>query len=104
MRKLGFAALFGLVLTLPLVSLEFTFNGTGSMRGYVALFGFLWILASLLSLMCMSLVQTVRAGTRVGAKSFQLALRVVGLTVIVMIWGSLVVDQFPCFLGVPNCD
>ena len=104
MRKPGFAALFGLLLTLPLVILEFTFNGTGDIRGYFALFGFLWILASLLSLMCMSFVQTLRAETRVSAKSVQLGLTVVGLAVIVMIWGSLVVDQFPCFLGVPNCD
>lgn len=104
MRKLGLAALFGLLLTLPLAVLEFTFNGTGHARGYIALFGFLWILATLLSLICMSLVQTLRAGTRVSAKSFQLGLRVVGLAVVVMIWGSLVVDQFPCFLGVPNCD
>jgi hypothetical protein len=104
MRKPGFAALFGLLLTLPLAVMEFLFNGTGQTRGYVALFGFLWILATLLSLMCMSLVQSVRAGTRVRAKRFQLVLRVGVLAVVVMIWGSVVVDQFPCFLGVPNCD
>lgn len=102
MAKLGIAAFFGILLTLPLVVLEFTFNGTGRTTDYIALFGFLLIVATFLSLMFVLLVQTIRS--RAYAKPFQLALRVAGLVAGVIVWGSLVVDQFPCFLGVPNCD
>jgi hypothetical protein len=33
-----------------------------------------------------------------------LAAKLVGLLAIGSIWVSLVFDQLPCFLGVPNCD
>jgi len=30
--------------------------------------------------------------------------RVAFLTLLVIMWGGIIMDQLPCFLGVPNCD
>lgn len=102
-QKLGLAALFGFLLTLPFMILEFTFNASGSTVNYLVLFGFLWILATLIVALLGSLIQTLRAGS-ISVRPLTLLLRITGLTVVVMIWGRLVIDQLPCFLGVPNCD
>lgn len=41
---------------------------------------------------------------RVFTRSTPLILRGVALLVLAALWLSLVIDQMPCFLGIPNCD
>ena len=50
------------------------------------------------------IVRNVRAGNRLVAIPINLLLAVALLVLIVVTWGALLVDQIPCFMGVPNCD
>ena len=69
-----------------------------------SLFGFLWLLSLLFLITMMPLVRTVQAGTSLLAAPVVLLLRVVFLAFIAWMWLSMVIDQMPCFLGVPSCD
>ena len=49
-------------------------------------------------------VRTRRAGGGFFAHPLNLALAVVTLATIVTVLGAFVIDQYPCWIGVPNCD
>ena len=97
-------ALIGLLLVLPFMILELI-NRRNFNEGFpFLLFGFLWALPIIFIVTLTPIVQTVRAGNSVMVKPISLLLRVAFLLFIAWFWGSLVIDQMPCFLGVPNCD
>lgn len=100
------AALVGLILVLPFAVIEAVNNTiTGrSAPGLIVLFGLLWLLAAAFIVILVPLVRAVRAGGGVAANPFHLLFRVALLALIVMTWAGIVVDQMPCFMGVPNCD
>jgi hypothetical protein len=50
------------------------------------------------------IVRTMRAGGSLLAHPLNLALAVVILSFITMLVVGLIIDQFPCWIGVPNCD
>jgi hypothetical protein len=52
----------------------------------------------------MPIAHNVRAGKRLAANPVKLFLSVALVLVLALTWGSLVADQMPCFVGVPNCD
>jgi hypothetical protein len=53
----------------------------------------------------MPIVRNLRqAGNSLMANPVGLLLRIVFLLLIAWMWASLLIDQMPCFLGVPNCD
>ena len=100
------AALISLVLVLPFALLE-SLNHTITKQnapGLILLFGLLWLLPMAFILILVPIVRKVRAGQSVMANSINLLLRVTFLALIAMMWGGLLIDQMPCFLGVPNCD
>ena len=68
----------------------------------VPLFGFMWIMPLAFILILTPLVRDIRAGTAINP--LKLSVRIVFLVLIAGLWVSLVNDQMPCFLGVPNCD
>jgi len=105
LASLGLPAGVSLLLVLPFVILEFTFNTVSQQDApsLIVLFGLLWLLATAFIAILSPIVRSVRAGNRMKANPV-LLLRVVSLVLIAMMWGSILVDQFPCFLGVPNCD
>ena len=45
-----------------------------------------------------------RAGKSISAHPINLILAVATLVLITTIVGSIIVDQYPCWIGVPNCD
>ena len=45
-----------------------------------------------------------RIGRKVTDQPMNLVLATATFVVIAMIVGSIVVDQYPCWIGVPNCD
>jgi hypothetical protein len=49
-------------------------------------------------------VRGVRAGNGLSASRVNLSLGIAILTMFVVILGGVLVDQLPCFLGMPNCD
>ena len=48
--------------------------------------------------------RTMRAGGSLLAHPINLALAVVSLALILTFVGGFIVDQYPCWVGIPNCD
>jgi hypothetical protein len=106
MTNLGLAALISFILVLPFAILEFLFNTITKQNapGLIVLFGLLWLLPMAFIVILVPMVRTVRAGNSIMANPLNLLFRVASLALIAMLWGGILIDQLPCFLGVPNCD
>lgn len=101
------AALLSLVLVLPFALLESLNHPISPQNApdVLLLFGLLWLLPTAFILILVPLVRKVRAGHRSAAANLiNLVSRVALLALIAMLWGSLLIDQMPCFMGVSNCD
>jgi len=97
-------AIISLLLVVPFMILELV-NRRNFNEGFpVPLFGFLWILPILFIITMMPIVRNIQAGNSIIANPIILLIRVVFLAFIAWMWISLMIDQMPCFLGVPNCD
>ena len=102
--RLRLPAVVGFVLVLPFILLE-AINSRGFAQGFpLVLFAILWFLPTAFALVVRPIMRNARAGTTVLARPASLVLSVAGLALIAWAWGSIVADQLPCFLGVPNCD
>lgn len=103
-RNLKAPAIIGAVLVLPFMILELV-NGGGIHGNFpIPLFGFMWLLPVSFVVILMSIVRSRPAGNRSMPNPVSLLSKVALLILIAWLWVSLVVDQMPCFLGVPNCD
>jgi hypothetical protein len=96
-------AIISSILVLPFVILELINRRSLREDFPYVLFGMLWILAGVFTLLLMPIVQNVQAGNRIRINLINL-LRVVSLVLIASLWVGIVLDQMPCFLGIPNCD
>jgi len=97
-------AIVSLILVFPFLILELV-NRRNFHEGLpVPLFVIMWLFLLLFFLTVMPVVRSVRAGISIVANPIILLLRVVFLAFIAWMWLSLLIDQMPCFLGVPNCD
>jgi len=91
-------------LVLPFIIMELV-NRRNFNEGFpFPLFGFMWVLPILFILTLAPMVQTVRAGNSLIASPVNLLIRVVILVFIAWMWMGILIDQMPCFFGVPNCD
>ena len=100
------AALVSFILVLPLAILE-SLNNTvirPNVPGLIVLFTLLWLLPVAFILVLVPIARTVRAGNSVMANPINLLFRVALLSLIAMMWGGIMMDQIPCFMGAPNCD
>jgi hypothetical protein len=100
------AALISFILMLPFALLE-SLNSTITKQnapGLIVLFGLLWLLPVAFIVILVPIVRSVRAGNSLLAQPINLLFRVAFLALIAMMWGGLIIDQLPCFMGVPNCD
>ncbi len=70
----------------------------------IPLFGILWALAMGFVLLMTPIVRNVQAGNMFMMNRANLLLRLTFLVLIAWVWGSIILDQMPCFLGVPACD
>jgi hypothetical protein len=106
LTTLRIPAMVGFLLMLPFLLLELIFNPVNEQNapGLTGLFGLLWLFPLLFVLILRPLIRTLRAGGwRMGSPA-PLLLRVAFLVLVAMVWGGILVDQLPCFVGVPNCD
>ena len=100
------AALVGLILVLPFAILE-ALNQTINRHnapGLIVLFSLLWLLPTAFVVILAPLVRAARAGQSLTANPFTLWSRVALLALVASVWGAILTDQLPCFMGVPNCD
>jgi hypothetical protein len=108
---LPFALLFTLMAVLhvepplgPLTPIVVAEPGRPNIVGSLIVFG-LWALALISAgAQVRRIIQATRAGARLGAMSVDLALAGVTLLFVVGFIAGIVVDQYPCWVGVPNCD
>ena len=100
------AAIASSIIVLPFLLLEIMFNKITArvVPDLAVLLGLLWLMAVTFIVLMMPIAQNLWTGKRVLANPVTLLLRVASSAVLVMVWVSIVVDQLPCFLGVPNCD
>jgi hypothetical protein len=102
--NLKWPALISAALVLPLMILEWV-NRRAFHEGFpIPLFTTLWLLLVVFMLILRPILRNVRAGNRSMGNPLILALKVVILLLIAWLWISILMDQMPCFLGVPSCD
>jgi hypothetical protein len=101
--NLKYPAIISFFLMLPFLILELV-NRPYTIHFPIPLFVLLWLLPTIFMLIMMPLVRTVRAGNSLMARPIPLVLSAVFLILIAWMWTGIVIDQMPCFLGVPNCD
>ncbi|HXF85832.1 MAG TPA: hypothetical protein VNK49_10645 [Anaerolineales bacterium] len=98
------SAFFGFLLMLPFMTLEVISTKNFNAIFNLPLFGILWFLPTLFLIILKPILQAVHIGNRFITKRGILFLHIAFLILIAWIWISILVDQMPCFLGVPNCD
>lgn len=113
------AALIGFVLCLPttvlfslvLLSIEPSLGpldpllrADGSHLGSMIVLGLLLLLPVALVINLAPIIRSARAGNGIAAHPVNLVLAVAILVILAVILGSFIVDQSPCWIGVPNCD
>jgi hypothetical protein len=103
-RVFGASALIGLILVAPFVFLELRYGSGSYSNPPISLFGLLWALGTIFLITVASMAQTARVGGGLLAHPVTLSLRLIFLLLVAWCWGFLIIDQLPCFLGVPNCD
>jgi hypothetical protein len=104
LTNLKWPAFISAILVFPLLILEWV-NRRAFQEGFpIPLFAILWLLPVVFMFILAPVVRNVRAGKRTTGKPLILALRVVLMLLIAWLWINILVDQMPCFLGVPSCD
>jgi hypothetical protein len=103
-KDLGIAAIISFIIVLPLAILEGVNNTITreNVSGLILLFGVMWLLPTAFIVILMSMMR--KAGNTHMSKPMILLLRVASLVLIATVWVWGIIDQLPCFLGVPNCD
>jgi len=90
------------VLLLPFVVLELV-NRREFNEGFpFPLFALLWALPVAFAAVTASTIQTLGSGKTQAGGVLMVRLMLLGL--IAWAWISILIDQMPCFLGIPNCD
>ena len=97
-------ATLSFLLVLPFIILEIVNRRIFNEGFPVPLFVILWLLPVVFFLTVMPIMRNIRAGNSLIASPVNLLIRVVILVFIAWMWGGILIDQMPCFLGVPNCD
>lgn len=102
--NLKLSALIGLFLVVPFIILELVNRPTLPEDFPIVLFVFLWMLAVIFIFIVTPILRGFWRGNSILDNRGSLLLRVALLIPIGWVWIAIVIDQMPCFLGVPNCD
>ena len=97
-------ALISLIFVVPFMILELVNRQNFNKDFPLPLFVIMWLLPMIFIVTLMPMVRNMRMGNGLMAHPINLLIRVILLILIAWIWTSLLIDQMPCFLGVPNCD
>lgn len=98
------AALGGLFLTAPFIILEWMNTPGFFSVGIPPLFFIMWLSGSVFTFMLGSILQGWQGKKKTDLYLFFLITKVALLILLAWIFVGLVIDQWPCFMGVPNCD
>jgi hypothetical protein len=104
LTNVSLPALISLLLVIPFMIMEVV-NKRGFNEGFpIPLFVMMWLLPLSFILTLRPIVRYLRAGNSLITQPVSLLIRIVILVFVAWMWTSLLIDQMPCFLGVPNCD
>lgn len=118
-----FAAIISLILCLPfallfsllMLNIEPNFEPLQPLLNYpdpdqpdvldslIALGTVLLVLAAFM-INLMPILRTMRAGGSLTAHPVNLVIAIATLAAFILVIGGIIVDQYPCWIGVPNCD
>jgi hypothetical protein len=97
-------AFISFLIVLPLMIME-VINRRSFNEGFpILLFVVMWLLPMVFLLILTPILRTIRAGNSLLASPVRLLFSAVFLMLIAFVWTHALIDQMPCFLGVPNCD
>jgi hypothetical protein len=97
-------AIVSFFLVLPMMIMEVV-NRRSFNEGFpIVLFIIMWLLPVIFSLILTPILRTIWAGNSLLASPIKLLFSVALLVFIAIVWTGALIDQMPCFLGVPNCD
>ncbi len=98
------SAFLGFTLLIPLIALEII-NRWKFNEGFpFAVFAFTWALQTAFILVLTPIIIALRSQKSLLKNPLTLLLRLVFLVSIAYVWGGWITDQWPCLMGVPNCD
>jgi hypothetical protein len=103
-QSIARSAVAGLVATMPFMVLQWV-----NMRDFwtdfpIPVFGSLWIFAAVFLGTIRAVINQARMPGKTVASKMLVVVGMVFAFAVAMVWIGFVVDQMPCFLGVPNCD
>ena len=102
--KLRQPAIIGSALVLPFMILEWINRRNYHEEFPIVLFRLMWLLPAAFTLILTPTLRNARAGNSIMPNPIGFWLSVALLIFIAWMWAGLILDQLPCFLGVPNCD
>ncbi len=94
----------GFILLIPIIALEIVNRWKFNEDFPFAIFIFTWIIQTLFIMILVPMIKTLRSGKPLTRQPLNFLLRTTVLVFIAYIWGGWIVDQWPCLMGVPNCD
>ena len=103
LESLKTSAIAASVLVVPFIILELV-NRDGSAGFPIVLFVVMWGLALAFISILMPILRSLQPGHPYVPNAIVVLPKILLLIGIAWFWITLVVDQMPCFLGVPNCD
>ena len=97
-------AIIGLLFVIPFMIMEVVNTQNFNAVFNIPLFGIMWLLPTIFIVILVPIVRNIRTGNSLIANPISLLISVIFLMLIALMWTGLLMDQMPCFLGVPNCD
>jgi hypothetical protein len=98
------AAVLGFIFLIPLIALELVNRWKFAESFPFQFFTFAWILQTIFILLLIPIIKKIQSGKSLQKNPIIFILQVAGLLLIAYIWAGLIIDQWPCLMGVPNCD
>lgn len=98
------APVLGFVFLIPFIVLEVV-NRWRLNEGFpFSVFAFTWALQAVFIRIIQPIIKDLRSGKSLTKIPINLLLRLAALAFIAYIWLGWITDQWPCFMGIPNCD
>jgi hypothetical protein len=103
-QSIARSAVAGLMATIPFMALQSVNTHNFWTDFPIAVFGSLWVFAAVFIGTIGAILNQARMPGKTMARKMLVVAGIVFAFAVAMIWFGFVVDQMPCFLGVPNCD
>lgn len=94
----------GFICLIPFIVLEIV-NRRQFHEGFpYAVFTFTWLLQTVFIWLFLPLLLQLRSGTSTRKNPMAYVLRIISMVFVIYVWIGWMGDQWPCLMGVPNCD